>query len=447
MSANPEAHSAGTGKPEDAEGWPPLQPQPDAVVARYRLASFYPLEVAAEVLAGEQSSGTFLSVPRETEQLQRLHRARVLRILDFASSDVPPLPGAVRPPNGDGRVQNGVVDISFPLRNFGPSLPNLMAALLGNLFELQELAGVRLVDLELPPEFGQRYAGPSVGIDGTRRLLGVPEGVMVGTIVKPSVGLRPDELREVVRELVAGGIDFIKDDELMGNPPYSPLAERVRVVSEELDRGAQKTGKRVMYAFNITDDLDRMLSNHDLVVSHGGTCVMVCVNLIGLPGLAALRRRSGLVIHGHRAMLGALMRHPALGLGFVAYQKLVRLAGADHLHVSGVNSKFYETNEEVRTSVDAVLRPMLGGYPTLPVLSSGQWAGSAADTLEVLRTTDLLVLAGGGIHAHPGGPGAGVASIREGWEAAVSGVPLEDFARTHESLRGALEHFGKKRGS
>lgn len=419
----------------------PLQPEAGCVVARYRLASFHPLAKAAEIVAGEQSSGTFLSVPRETDELQRRHRARVLAIHELPADDVPPLPGATRPTGSDGRAHHGLIDISFPLHNFGPSLPNLMAALLGNLFELRELAGVRLVDLEMSAEFAQRYPGPPFGIEGTRRLLGVPEGVLVGTIVKPSVGLRPDELREVVRELIAAGIDFIKDDELMGNPPYAPLAERVRVVSEELDRGAQQTGKKVMYAFNITEDLDQMLANHDLVVSYGGNCVMVCVNIIGLPGLVALRQRSGLAIHGHRAMLGAMMRHPGLGIGFVAYQKLIRLAGVDHLHVSGINSKFYETNDEVRESVDAVLRPMFGGYRTLPVLSSGQWAGSAPETFKILKTTDLLVLAGGGIHAHPGGPAAGVASIRQGWEAALSGIDLDEFARTNEPLRVAIRQF------
>jgi ribulose-bisphosphate carboxylase large chain len=273
----------------------------------------------------------------------------------------------------------------------------------------------------------------------------VPGGAMIGTIIKPSVGLRPDQLRRVVRDLVEAGIDFIKDDELTGNPPYSPLHERVRVVMEEIDRGAQCTGKKVMYAFNITDDLTRLRANHDVVVSRGGNCVMVCVNLIGIAGLSFLREYTQVPIHGHRAMMGALMRHPALGIDFCAYQKLVRLAGADHLHTNGMNNKFYETNEEVQVSIKAVLAPMFGAYRTLPVLSSAQWAGSAEPTFALTGSTDVLMLAGGGILGHPGGAAAGVTSIREGWEAAVSSTPLADYALTHSALKQAILTFGGER--
>jgi len=415
------------------------------VVATYLIESYYPLGRAADVLAGEQSSGTFTAVPRETQSLQDRHRARVVEVEEWASGEGPSLPGAAKPNAEAHKVNRGRVKISFPLENFGPSLPNLMAAVMGNLFELRELAGVRLLDLDLPAAFSDRYRGPAFGIEGTRALMDVPQGVMVGTIVKPSVGLRPEELRELVRELVAGGIDFIKDDELIGNPPYSPLVERVRVVMEEIDRGAQKTGKKTMYAFNITDDIDRMLANHDVVLEAGGTCVMACINLVGFAGVAQLRTHSQLPIHGHRAMIGALMRHPALGIDFVAYQKLARLAGVDHLHTNGMDNKFYESNEEIRISVSSVLAPMFGGYAALPVLSSGQWAGTAPVTHELIDSTDLLVLAGGGIHAHPGGPVAGVTSIRQGWEAALAGVPLEQYAVGREPLRQAMGKFGPKR--
>lgn len=414
------------------------------VLASYLIESFYPLDYAAEVLAGEQSSGTFVAVPRETRALVERHGARVVSIEPRPARNAPSLPGAARV-DGQTQVNVGVITVSFPMENFGSSLPNLMAAVLGNLFELRELAGVRLVDIELPDAYCARYPGPSFGIRGTRELIGKPDGVLIGTIVKPSVGLRPDDLREVVRELVEAGVDFIKDDELMGNPPYSPLRDRVRVAMEEIDRGAQRTGKKVMYAFNITDDLTQLLPNHDTVVDGGGNCVMVCVNLVGLAGLSFLREHAQVPIHGHRAMLGALMRHPALGIDFCAYQKLVRLAGADHLHTNGMNNKFYETNEEVQASIQAVLTPMLGGYGMLPVLSSGQWAGTAPITFALTGTTDVLMLAGGGILGHPGGPAAGVTSIRQGWEAAVSGVSLDEYAATRPALQQAIEKFGPVR--
>jgi ribulose-bisphosphate carboxylase large chain len=166
---------------------------------------------------------------------------------------------------------------------------------------------------------------------------------------------------------------------LQADPTYAPFAERVAAVMPEIERVADKTGKKSMYAFNITGDVDHMLRSHDLVKQHGGTCVMVNVNSVGLAALAHVRRHCELPIHGHRANFGAMSRHPLLGIGFSAFQKLFRLAGVDHLHVGGFNSKFYETNEEVGQSIVDCLTPMFGDYRAMPAISSAQWAGSAID--------------------------------------------------------------------
>lgn len=411
------------------------------VLATYYVESWYPLQVAAEVLAGEQSSGTFVAVPGETPELLERHGARVVGIEELAGPAEPSLPGAHRPP-GSVALNAGRVRIEFPLENFGLSISNLQAAVTGNLYELRELAGCRLLDLELPSEFAGRYPGPGFGVAGTRRLMSATEGVLVGGIVKPSVGLRPDQYAKVVGELAGAGGDFAKDDELIANPPYSPLRERVAAVMEAIERAADRTGRKLMYAFNITDDIDRLRENHEIVLEAGGTCVMVCINLVSLAGVAYLRSFARVPIHGHRAMIGALMRHPALGIDFHAYQKLARLAGVDHIHTNGMNNKFYESNEQVAASIRAVQEPFLGGYECLPVLSSGQWAGTPEVTYRMVPTTDLLMVAGGGIFAHPGGVQAGVRSIRLGWEAAVAGVPLTDFARGKEPLEQAIAKFG-----
>src|SRR6266545_1906072 len=407
------------------------------VVATYLVESYLPLEQVAEVIAGEQSTGTFVAVARETAELRERFAARVVTVSESQPTSHADLPGVMRP--AGARRRSGRVRIAFGLENFGPSLPNLLAAVAGNLFELRQLAGIRLLDLDLPSAFAERYAGPQYGVTGTRELLSRPDGVLLGTIVKPSIGLPVEELRIVVRELAEAGIDFIKDDELMGNPPHSPLVDRVAVVSEELDKVAARTGQRPMYAFNITDDLDRMAAHHDLVQAADGTCVTVCVNLIGLAGLAWLRQRCSLPIHGHRAMTGVFTRAPQLGIDFVAWSKLARLAGADHLHTNGLSNKFYETDEEVLRSIKAVRQPLFGGYEALPVLSSGQWPGLAPETYRRTGTTDLLVLAGGGIHGHPDGAAAGVEAMRTAWDCAVRGKDLEATAQDVPSLRRALE--------
>lgn len=412
------------------------------VLATYIIETCLPLQHAAEVLAGEQSTGTFVRVERESDDLRARFAAQVESIEEIPLTGASPLPGSVGDPADRRRAR---LRLRFPLDNFGPSLPNLLAAVAGNLFEIKELSAIKLVDLELPPAFALRYAGPGFGVEGTRRLLGRPEGAMIGTIIKPSIGLAPSELAEVVGQLADAGIDFIKDDELQGNGPSAPLAERVKAVMPVLERYADRTGRKPMYAFNITDDIGRLEANHDLVVSAGGTCVMACVNLIGLAGLEFLRRHAEVPIHGHRAMLGAFSRSEQVGIGFRAWQKLARLAGADHLHTNGISNKFYETDAEVLDSIAAVREPLLGLTPTVPVLSSGQWGGLAHATYAAVGTTDLLVLAGGGIHGHPDGAAAGVASMREAWQSAASGESIEEAFERSLPLRRAAAMFGPVR--
>lgn len=415
----------------------------DHVIATYVIETSLPLERAAEVLAGEQSTGTFVPVHRESDDVRARFAAQVESLEEIPLTDASPLPGSVGDP---AHRRRATLRLRFPLDNFGPSIPNLQAAVAGNLFEIKELAAIKLVDLALPDAFAARYGGPRFGIAGTRTLMGRPDGAMIGTIVKPSIGLAPAELAEVVGELAAAGIDFIKDDELQGNGPSAPLAERVAAVMPVLRAHADRTGRMPMYAFNITDDIDLLEQNHDLVVGAGGTCVMVCINMVGLAGLAHVRRFAQVPIHGHRAMFGAISRSPQLGFSFRAWQKLARLSGADHLHTNGISNKFYESDDDVLDAIAAVRTPLRGVGPTVPVLSSGQWGGLAHATHAAVGSTDLLVLAGGGIHGHPDGVAAGVASMRDAWASAQRGESVTEALAGSLPLRRAAEIFGPVRG-
>jgi ribulose-bisphosphate carboxylase large chain len=409
------------------------------ILATYWVETPGPLEKAVEAMAGEQSCGTFIRVPGETDELRARFGAKIVKIVEHETVGQPSLPGS-RP--SSGRYRRATVVLSFPLENLGPSLPNLQATVAGNLFELSQFSGLKLLDLELPRPFADAYPGPQFGVEGTRRLAGVHDRPLIGTIVKPSVGLTPADTAALVRRLAEAGLDFIKDDELMANPPHSPLEERVKAVMGAINDHAQRTGKKVMYAFNVTDEIDLMRRHHDFVLTSGGTCIMASLNSVGLPGLAQLRRHSALPIHGHRNGWGMLSRSPALGISFIAMQKLWRLAGADHLHTNGLRNKFCEADESVIASARACLRPQFGDRRVMPVLSSGQWAGQAPDTYREVGSVDLMYLCGGGILAHAGGPTAGVASIRQAWDAALGGRSLEEAASAHAELRQAIETYG-----
>ena len=391
---------------------------------------------AAEVIAGEQSSGTFIALPTETPALKARSGARVERLEVLDEVAAPSLSGGMQA----STYRRCALELSWPLENIGPSLPNLMSTIAGNLFELRQVSGLRLTGLKLPDAFGAAYPGPAFGIEGTRNLTNVQHGPLIGTIIKPSVGLSVTETAEQVQKLVAGGIDFIKDDELQADGTYCPFDERVRAVMRVVNDNAERTGKKAMVAFNLTGDLDEMRRRHDLVLAEGGTCIMVCLNSVGLVGLRELRRHSQLPIHAHRAGWGYLSRSPQLGWDFAPWQMLWRLAGADHLHVNGLRNKFSESDESVIAAARSVLAPVMASAPmtAMPVFSSGQTGLQAADTYAALGCADLIHTAGGGIFGHPGGVSAGVTALREAWVAAIEGVPLAQQAERSPALREAL---------
>lgn len=391
----------------------------DRIEADYLVETAYDPRKAAEVMAGEQSSGTFIPVPGETPELKERAAARVERLELLETVDAPSLPGAGRP---DGSaIRRAHVTLSWPLANLGPSLPNLVATVAGNLFELKQFSGLRILDIRLPDAFADAYPGPTFAVEGTRRLLGVHGRPLIGTIVKPSVGFSPDETAALVQTLAEAGLDFIKDDELQSDGPACPFDERVRAVMAVIRRHADKTGKTVMFAFNLTGDLDQMRRRHDLVLAQGGTCVMASLNSVGLVGMIELARHAQLPIHAHRNGWGYLSRHPLLGWSYVAWQKLWRLAGVDHLHVNGLQNKFCEDDDSVIASARECLTPLFAHKPclALPVFSSGQGTQQPPETYRRLGSADLIYAAGGGILGHPGGPEAGVQALRGAWEAAI----------------------------
>ena len=411
--------------------------------ARYFVESADPLQKVAEIIAGEQSTGTFLELPGETVEVKQRARARVLRIEPQAPAFTPSLDSALLQRRGEGGLYHrGEIEIAFPVDNVRGNLPTLLATVAGNLYELGELTGIRLLDLDLSEDHARSFPGSRCGVRGTRARAGVNGRALIGTIIKPSIGLNPQQVASLVDHLLAGGIDFIKDDELSADSAHAPFEQRLQAVMPVLHRHADRLGRMPMYAINLSGTIDEMLRRHDMVVRAGGTCVMVTINCIGPAALMHLRERCELPIHGHRAGWGALTRHPGLGWGFDAYQKIWRLAGVDQIHVGGLHGKFSESDAAVAASGRACLRSFAGLPPVMPVFSSGQWAAHAPALYEAIGSVDLMHLAGGGIVAHPQGIAAGVASMREAWEAATQGQALDAYASSRPALRAALDKFG-----
>ncbi|MBI5425234.1 MAG: ribulose-bisphosphate carboxylase large subunit family protein [Opitutae bacterium] len=413
----------------------------ERVTATYLIETALPVEKAAATLAGEQSSGTFVAVPGETEELKQRFAARVEAIKPLDTVAMPAIPTGRAPAASYRRAE---VKVSWSIENFGTNLPTLVSTLQGNLYELAQFSGLKLMDFDVPPSFAAKFRGPAFGIAGTRRLTGVEGRPLIGTIIKPSIGLSPAQTAEMVRVLVEAGIDFVKDDELMADPPHSPFDARVDAIMRVINDHAQRTGKKVMYAFNISDELDAMQRHYDKVVASGGTCAMISINSVGLAATKKLCDRGELSIHGHRNGWGMLNRHPLLGIEFPAYQKLQRLAGVDQLHVNGIANKFWENDDSVVRSIASCRASEPLGKPLLSVVSSGQWGGQAPETWRRTQTVDLLYMAGGGIQAHPDGAAAGVRSLQLWWEAAVAGLTVEQAVAIHPLLAKSQAKFGSK---
>jgi 3-oxoisoapionate-4-phosphate decarboxylase len=408
----------------------------------YRIETAGDVAALAAKIASDQSTGTFVAVPGETPELKARVAARVGEVRMLEPVATPSLPDTAP---GNARYSRGEADIEFPFEAIGTDLAALMTIAIGGVYSIKGFSGIRIVDMKLPSEFAAAHPGPQFGVEGSRALAGVHGRPIIGSIVKPALGLRPPETAELVRELVEGDVDFIKDDEKLASPAYSSLAERVKAIMPIILDREQKTGRKVMYAFGISHaDPEVMTRNADIVAAAGGNAAVININSIGFGGFSFLRKRSRLALHAHRNGWDILTRHPGLGMDFRVYQQFWRLLGVDQFQINGIGAKYWEPDESFVRSFEALKAPLFSPRDCpLPVVGSGQWGGQAPETFERTgRTLDLLYLCGGGIVSHPGGPAAGVRAVRQAWEAAVACVPLALYARDHRELAQTLVKFG-----
>lgn len=415
------------------------------IVAEYIIETPFDLDVVATTIAGEQSSGTFVRVEGETDELRARAGAKVLSIVELESYSEPSLSSNYLNLKGiSGPYKRAKIKIGFPQDNIGKNLPTLAATVTGNLYDLGELTGLRLINLKFPNSFRKLFAFPSAGVSGTRKQMDVQKRPFFGSIIKPNIGMNCEQIADLVETLCEAGVDFIKDDEICANPIHAPLKERIPAVMSRVRKYQDKTGRKIMIAFNITDETDAMRRHADLIQNEGGNCAMVSMNWVGLSALQSLRASTPLMLHGHRNGFGGMSRCAALGMSALAYQALYRLTGLDHMHVHGMGGKFCDDDAEVASAARDCLTPLsdLNDDVVLPIFSSGQWAGTLPATQKATQSNDFMFLSGGGILAHPDGPKAGVTSLHEAWEAISAGKSLGEYAVNGSALYKALEFYG-----
>ncbi len=388
------------------------------IICKYRVKSS-DLKKAAEDIADEQSTGTWTEVKGESDTIRERLHANVMDI----------------------DAEHSSVQIGYPLELFDSrNLPQLLSVIAGNLFGLSSISGVRLEDIQFPKEYTEEFKGPRFGISGIRELVGTKGNNRphVGTIIKPKVGLSPKETAEVAYEVALGGIDLIKDDETLTDQKFCPMDDRIPMVMEALDSAREQTGKKVLYAVNITSN--EPIEQAERAKSSGANMLMIDVITNGFGALYELSSAElGLPIHVHRTMHAAFTRDPEHGISMLPLAKITRLAGGDQLHIGTVSGKMEGDKEEI-VQCSLALKSPNGLKKVFPVGSGGLHPGLVLNELNALGN-DLVLQAGGGIHGHPLGSKTGARAMHQAVEAWLLESSLEDYAESHEELKLALDKW------
>jgi ribulose-bisphosphate carboxylase large chain len=293
----------------------------------------------------------------------------------------------------------------------------------------------------MPKALIDGFKGPSYGIAGIRKLLKIPKRPLVGTIIKPKLGLNTKDHAIVAYDAWSGGCDIVKDDENLSSQKFNPFDDRLSQTLEKRDKAQQETGERKVYMINITAETNLMLKRAETVLAQGGEYVMVDILTCGWSALQTLRdQTSKLVIHAHRAGHAAFTKNPLHGIAMRPIATLARVIGVDQLHVGTVVGKMSETRAEVLENIDACKAELGGLKPVLPVASGGLHPRLVPALMETFGN-DVVLQAGGGVHGHPDGTVAGAKAMRQAVDAILKEKTLKEYAETHKELKAALEYW------
>lgn len=384
------------------------------LIAKYHVETDLPIKKAALAIAAEQSTGTWTEVRGADNPLA----ARVVS------------------------AEGTEVEIGFPEELFEPgNIPQYLSVVAGNLFGLGALKKVRLQDVIFPDSLLSAHKGPRFGIEDARKILGVFNRPLVGTIVKPKVGLDPAGTAAVAAAAVRGGLDLVKDDETLTDQSFCPLIPRLEAVMAALDRVETQTGKKAFYAVNVTAGAEKILARAEQAVDHGANMVMIDVLTAGFSALEELSRNLKVPVHVHRTMHGAFTRDKGHGIAMLVISKMVRMTGGTNLHTGSYTGKMARETEENDLSKEALRGDWHGYKRVFPVASGGVYPAKVYGNLDGYGI-DCIIQAGGGVHGHPDGTTAGARAMVQATAAWLKQIPLKEYAKDHKELETALKFWG-----
>ncbi|MCL7451675.1 MAG: RuBisCO large subunit C-terminal-like domain-containing protein [Anaerolineae bacterium] len=406
------------------------------IIATYYLQTDPGIDIVARAasFAVGQSVGTWVPVPGITREMLERHMGRIVAIYD-----IPPVELETDLP---AEHRAFLIQIAFPEANFGPQFPMLFTTLLGN--DVSTATQLKLVDLALSPSFVAGFGGPKFGIAGLREHLGIPERPILLNMIKPCTGFGPEVGARFFAESARGGVDIIKDDELLGSTSFSAMLDRVTAYRRAAQQVYEETGHRAAYCPNITDRPEKVVENARRAREMGADMVMVNAVTAGLGVVQAVAEDPAceLPILSHYAGTGSMTENPRAGISSpLLLGKLCRLAGADTAMFGSIYSRYPLLREKYLRIAHFHRMPLFDLNPTLPCVGGGIHPANARRIIADIGP-DVMLAVGGAIQGHPGGAAAGARAMRQAIDAAVAGLPLAEMAQQHPELQQALEVWG-----
>jgi 2,3-diketo-5-methylthiopentyl-1-phosphate enolase len=409
----------------------------DFIIATYYVSTERGVESVkyAAALAVEQTTGTWTPVPGETEEVRFNHMGRLVGIYEIPAhiGELPP----------EVKRREFLIRIAFPHRNFGPNFAMQLTTVLGNVSYMGHL---KLMDIEYPESYLKEFKGPKFGVQGIRDLLGVQDRPLLNNMIKPCTGLTAQQTADLAYEVALGGVDIIKDDELVADAAHCPLIDRVKAVMPAIKRADEEKGETTIYTFNITDRVDKLRDNALRAIDAGANGLMVNTWTVGLDAARMLSEdpEINVPILSHPDLQGALAVSDYSGMSVeLANAKLPRLAGLDMAIILSSYGKFPFNWDAFVKDTYAMLTPWKHVKPMMPMPGGGTTQGHVAELYNQFGK-DIIIAAGGGVIGHPNGPVAGGKAFRQAIDATVAGISLQDAAQDpkNEEFRVAAEIWG-----
>lgn len=412
------------------------RPSKDDIICKYYLEpNNMSLDKACEHIAAESSIGTWTDLTTLGSKTKNRLQARVFRT--------------------DLKKKTALIAYPLDLFELG-NMPEILSSIAGNIFGMRAVKNLRLLDISFPMKAVKSFKGPKFGIPGIRDIVRVYDRPLVGTIIKPKVGLDYKNHARVAYEAWVGGMDIVKDDENLTSQTFNPFFKRIRETLQLRDKAEKETGETKIYMPNVTAETTEMIRRAEFVKKCGGEYVMVDILTCGFSSLQTLRDADlDLVIHAHRAGHAMLTRNKKHGMTMLALAKTMRLIGMDQLHIGTIVGKMeggaqeiIDIEREMQDSFieahgDVLKQEWYGMKPVLPVCSGGLHPGHVPTLIGYLGR-DIVIQSGGGCHGHPDGTRAGARAMRQAVDAVMCGVSLNDYANTHKELKKAIAKWGAK---